>query len=46
MSQIEKKDTVVATWEANGVQWRELRVWAGNGFRYFVQREIEPGIWG
>lgn len=46
MSTNSKQDTVVNTWTANGIEWRELRVWVGNGFRYFVQREIQPGIWG
>ena len=31
-AQSPKQDTVVATWQANGRNWRELRVWSkGNG---------------
>lgn len=43
---ISKKDEVVARWVGqDGNNWRELCVWVGNGFRYFVQREITPGVW-
>ena len=42
---MDKRDTVTARWVANGFQWRELRVWVGNGFRYFAQREVMPGVW-
>lgn len=41
----DKADTVVHSWEANGHKWRELRVWARGGFSYFVQREVQPGVW-
>ncbi len=42
-----KQDTVVNTWTGqDGNVWRELRVWCNPGFRYFVQREIQPGVWG
>jgi hypothetical protein len=41
-----KRDTVVAEWVGqDGNKWRELRVWVGNGFRYFAQRELSPGVW-
>lgn len=46
MSQVSKQDEVISTWTANGIVWRELRVWCNPGFRYFVQRELEPGVWG
>jgi hypothetical protein len=43
----DKKDTVVAEWIGqDGNKWRELRVWSGGRFVYFVQREIFNGIWG
>lgn len=40
-----KQDTVTMTWQANGRNWRELRVWVGIGFRYFTQWEFQPGVW-
>lgn len=41
-----KQDTVVAIWVGqDGSNWRELRVWVGNGYRYFTQREAQPGLW-
>ena len=43
---VNKQDTVVAQWIGqDGKQWRELRCWVGNGFRYFAQCEIQPGVW-
>lgn len=43
---VDKKDTVVASWTGqDGNEWRELRCWVGNGFRYFVQRHIGGGVW-
>lgn len=44
-AQSPKQDTVTMTWQANGRNWRELRVWVGNGFRYFTQWEFQPGVW-
>jgi hypothetical protein len=41
-----KQDVITSTWTgADGKQWRERRVWVGNGFRYFAEREIRPGVW-
>lgn len=41
-----EQDTVTGTWIGqDGNQWRELCVWVGNGFRYFVQRNIGNGVW-
>jgi hypothetical protein len=37
--------STVMTWQANGRNWRELRVWVHNGFRYFTQWELQPGMW-
>lgn len=41
------QDTVVYTWVGrDGNNWRELRVFSGGRFVYFLQREISAGIWG
>ncbi len=41
-----KQDTVTMTWIGqDGNNWRELRVWTGSGFKYFAQREYQPGLW-
>lgn len=40
-----KQDTVTMTWQANGRNWRELRVWSNSRFAYFTQWEIQPGLW-
>ena len=38
---VNKKDEVVSTWIGqDGNQWRELKVWVGNGYRSFTQRLI------
>lgn len=43
---MERKDEVVATWIGqDGNEWRDLRCWVGNGYRYFTQRHIGGGIW-
>lgn len=43
---INRKDEVVSTWTGqDGNQWRELKVWVGNGYRSFTQRHIGNGIW-
>ena len=39
------QDTVTMTWQTDGRNWRELRVWVGIGFRYFAQYEYAPGLW-
>ena len=45
-NEMSKQDRVVTTWIGqDGNNWRELQVWVGNGFRYFVQREISAGVW-
>lgn len=44
-AQSPKQDTVVATWQANGRNWRELRVWSNGRFAYFAQWEFQPGVW-
>jgi hypothetical protein len=42
----QRKDEVVATWIGqDGNEWRDLRCWVGNGYRYFTQRHIGDGIW-
>lgn len=44
---INRADEVTSTWVGqDGNVWRELKVWVGNGYRYFVQRELVPGVWG
>jgi hypothetical protein len=40
-----RQDTIVATWQANGRNWRELRVWSNGRFAYFTQWEFQPGVW-
>lgn len=41
-----RKDEVVNTWIGqDGNNWRELKVWVGNGYRSFTQREIFNGVW-
>lgn len=43
---INRKDEVVSTWVGqDGNQWRELKVWVGNGYRSFTQRHLANGIW-
>ena len=40
------RDRVTQTWIGqDGSKWRVLKVWVGNGYREFTQREISPGLW-
>lgn len=43
---INRKDEVTSTWTGqDGNQWRELKVWVGNGYRSFTQRLLSNGVW-
>jgi hypothetical protein len=42
----DRQDTVTSTWTGQDKkQWRELRTWVGNGYRYFTQCQVADGIW-
>lgn len=43
---INRPDEVTAKWIGqDGGEWRDLKVWVGNGYRSFTQRHIGNGIW-
>jgi len=45
MKATDRQDTVTESWVGqDGSKWRELRVWVGNGHRYFLQKNVN-GAW-
>lgn len=41
-----ERDRVISTWVGqDGSNWRVLKVWVGNGYREFTQREFINGVW-
>jgi hypothetical protein len=46
MSDARKQDEVTSTWIGqDGNEWRELRCWVGNGYRYFTQKHVGGRLW-
>lgn len=42
----DRKDEVTSKWIGqDGNQWRALKCWVGNGYRYFTQRHVGGGLW-
>lgn len=43
---INRPDEVTAKWIGqDGSEWRDLKVWVGNGYRTFTQRHLGNGVW-